>query len=444
MNLATFLGEVRHYWRLFTVVIAACAALAVAASVATPTQYTSTTRLLVTMSGSGTASAYENDDVVSGRVNSYTALVTSDAVAQRVVDTLGLNEPASEVAAKVNAAIVPPRTMLIDVAVSDTSPDQARLLADTVAREFISYTDALETPTGADGQKVHTTVVSAANDPHERLPGPWTFGALGLLAGVVLASTAVWVRSRTDGIVRTPERGAEATGLPMVGSVVATPTNASEREGYLRLRARLNLSKNQSEVTADGSRVWMIASATGEAATDTVATNLGWALARGGSRTIVVQTRPMVDSRSGTLGLSDVLRGAVPTDRAIRTAAEDLPDTLPIGIANEDMDELLASSGMVQVLADLRAAYSDVVIDAGAARRAPTAAALSEHTDGVLIVVVPGTTVRRELTEAVDRLRAVDAPLVGILVCTGTDSDAKESTGPAQSFAPEPPMSRSE
>ena len=87
-------------------------------------------------------------------------LLTSDVVSQRVIDKLGLPMTAPELAAKVSATNVPPKTAVIDVAVTDESPARARLLADTLANEFINYTDALETPTGEDSQKVHTTVVS--------------------------------------------------------------------------------------------------------------------------------------------------------------------------------------------------------------------------------------------------------------------------------------------
>src|SRR5882762_6837866 len=174
---------------------------------------------MVTIQGSTTAAAYQNDSVVTGRVNSYIALLTSDVASQRVIDKLGLPLTAPELAAKISAINVPPTTSIIDVAVTDQSPEQARRIADTLATEFISFTDALETPTGEDGQKVHTTVVTTASEPKSRLPERVILGVLVALAALLLGAVAVWIRSLTDSVVRTADRAAAAAGVPVLGSV---------------------------------------------------------------------------------------------------------------------------------------------------------------------------------------------------------------------------------
>ena len=167
LNLKQFLAAVRRYWVTFVLVTAAVSAFGLTWILLSPAKFVSSTQLMVSIAGSTTAAAYQNDEVVAGRINSYIPLLTSGVVAQRVIDTLGLPLTASELAAKINATRVPPRTAIIDVAVTDESPARAQLIAQTVAREFISYTEALETPTGEDSQKVHTTVVTAASEAHE-------------------------------------------------------------------------------------------------------------------------------------------------------------------------------------------------------------------------------------------------------------------------------------
>ena len=184
-----------------------------------PTKFVSTTQLMVSIEGSTTAAAYQNDEVVAGRINSYIALLTSDVVNQRVIDRLGLPLTAPELAAKVSATNVPPKTAVIDVAVTDESPAQARLLANTLATEFINYAEALETPTGEDGQTVHTTVVTAASEPREQRFERILLGALAAVAALVLGAVAVWIRSRTDPVVRTADRAAAAAGVPVIGCV---------------------------------------------------------------------------------------------------------------------------------------------------------------------------------------------------------------------------------
>ena len=138
MNLREFLDTARLYWKTFTAVTVAVLALGIAWLLLTPLQYVSTAQLLVSLNGTTTANAYQNDDVVAGRVNSYVALMTSEVVSQRVVDKLTLGISADELAAKVSAVQVPPNTAIIDIAVTDPSAERARQIADTVATITVS------------------------------------------------------------------------------------------------------------------------------------------------------------------------------------------------------------------------------------------------------------------------------------------------------------------
>ncbi|MFC7448792.1 Wzz/FepE/Etk N-terminal domain-containing protein [Rhodococcus daqingensis] len=427
MNGSEFLSAVRRRWRLFVAVVVACAAIGVGCALVVPAGYVSTVQLLVAIDGTTTASAYENDQVVSGRVNSYVALLTSEAVAQRVVDELGLTTSARELAGDVNATIVPPRTAVIDVAVTGESPDQARLLADTVAREFITYTDALESPTGTDDQKIRTSIVTTASVPRAGLPRPLTFGVLGALVGLVLGSVAVWLRSSTDPVIRTSERAAAATGLPVIGSVThADPAGGEDLEGYRRLRTRLRALAGGAGEPAERARVWVLTCAAGESGGAAVAPNLGRALAVRGGRVIVVDANPAgpAIADESDPGLLQVLAGSATADQAIRCHLDGLPDVLPVGSCADDPGDLMAAAGMRRLVHRLRLEYSHVVIAAPPVLPTVGASVVSEYADGVLLVVVPGTTRRRELTRAVERLGTTDAPVIGTVMCV-------EPSGPA-------------
>ncbi|MFC9786504.1 Wzz/FepE/Etk N-terminal domain-containing protein [Rhodococcus sp. NPDC127528] len=415
MNVRTFLAAVRLHWKLFLSVVVACVVVGVGAALFAPGKYVSTTQLLVSIQGSATATAYENDQVVWGRVNSYVDLLTSEAVNQRVVDKLGLPQSARELADNVSATIVPPKTTVIDLAVADTSPDQARLLADTLAGEFIAYTNALETPTGVDGQKVHTTVVTSANTPHRRLPGPLTFGALGALVGLVLGAVAVWIRDRSDPIIRSADRAAAVSGTPVLGAVgSARETDGSGLDEYRHLRMRLRSRAPRSEGVEEAAQVWVVTCPAGETDAAAFSTNLGRALAAGGDRVIVVEANPATTGTVDGPGLFDVLAGSVSADQAIRCGL-DGPDVMPAGVG-DSVDDLLAATAMGKLVTRLGAAYVHVVIDAAPVLSTAAAAVLGTHADGVLLVVVPGATLRRDLTRAVENLRTTGAPLVGVVM----------------------------
>lgn len=215
MSFRLYVAAVRQYWMTFTLVTVAVFGLGVAWIVVSRDQYVSTAQLLVSLQGSTTAEAYQNDDVVEGRVNSYIALMTTDVVSQRVIDKLGLHMTPSELSAEISAVNVPPKTAVIDVAVADESRDRARQLAQTVAEEFVSYVNAIETPTGEGAQKVQTTVVTAASEPHQRTLERILLGLPVAAVALMAGGAAVWVRSTTGRGRRSGRRSRGTAGAPV-------------------------------------------------------------------------------------------------------------------------------------------------------------------------------------------------------------------------------------
>jgi capsular polysaccharide biosynthesis protein len=470
LNLKTFVAAVRRYVKTLVAVAGVVFAVGLAWIILTPAKYVSTTQLMVSISGSTTAAAYQNDEVVAGRINSYIALLTSDAVSQRVIDKLGLSMTAPELAAEISATNVPPKTSVIDVAVTDESPARARLIADTLASEFINYTNALETPTGEDGQKVHTTVVSPASEPRERRAERVILGVLAGLTALLLGSVAVWIRSRIDPVVRTADQAAATAGVPVIGCVTsAQAVTVDELNGYRRLRTRLRTVIDKSGRADDLGHVWVVASATGEVDAATAASNLGRAMELAGSRSIVLdayvaEADVAGDARTTPYG-SDPLPNRIqhedgePTDDdkpkadnetapndgadapvlqapeqggrhesgrvvpdmsvepSIQRGDDGLPDTVSIGAWFDDPNRL-ATTATAELIEKLRSQYARVIIAVPPALFTSTASVVGEYADGVVLLVALGTTRRRDLSSAAEELRSVGSPLsAAVLVC---------------------------
>jgi len=70
--------------------------------------------------------------------STYRQLITYTPVMQRVVDALGLPYDESDLRSKVTASTVND-TQLVKVSVSDSDPEQAALIANTIATEFTTY-----------------------------------------------------------------------------------------------------------------------------------------------------------------------------------------------------------------------------------------------------------------------------------------------------------------
>lgn len=198
MTIRTFAVAVRRFWLTYLVVAAAVFAAGMAVILLAPSRYVSTARLMVSVDGSTTMAAYQNDDVAARRVRSYIPLITSGVVSQRVIDTLGLPMTPSQLDAKVDVANVPPKTPLIDIEVTDDSPGRAEQIAQTVATEFIRYASSIETPTGEDNHKVHTTVVTPATEAREDRLVPVLLGVLAAFAAALVGAAAVWIRAARE------------------------------------------------------------------------------------------------------------------------------------------------------------------------------------------------------------------------------------------------------
>lgn len=201
LTLKAFSAAVQRYWSTYLVVAGLIFALGMTAILLLPARYVSSSRLLVSVEGSTTAAAYQNEEVATRRIRSYIPLLTSGVMTQRVIDKLGLPMSSAELADKITATNVPPKTALIDIEVIDESPERAQLLADTVAAEFVAYSDAIETPTGEDNQKIHTTVVSTASAGREDLFDRALLDLLAAVTALLIGAVAVWIRAS-----REPER----------------------------------------------------------------------------------------------------------------------------------------------------------------------------------------------------------------------------------------------
>ncbi|MBU8833120.1 YveK family protein [Mycolicibacterium goodii] len=198
MNLRSFAVAAQRFWPTYLLVAGMVLIIGAAAILMLPVTYVSSARLMVSIEGSTTAAAYQNEEVAIRRIRTYIPLLTSDVVTRRVIDKLGLPMTPRQLAGKMSATNVPPKTSLIDIEVAETSPQRAELIANTVAREFVAYTAAIETATGEDSQKVRTTLVSdatpARRDPVERA----LLYLLAALAALLLGAAAVWIRASRE------------------------------------------------------------------------------------------------------------------------------------------------------------------------------------------------------------------------------------------------------
>ena len=479
MNLQKFLAAIRRYWKTFVAISALVSAVLLAWILLTPATFVSSTQLLVSISGSTTAGAYQNDDVVAGRIHSYIALLTTNVVDQRVIDKLKLPMTAAELAAKVSATNVPSRTSLIDVAVEDTSRERAQLLASTLANEFVSYTDALETPTGEDDQKVHTTVVSTATKPLERRAERVALVVLGAATALLLGAVAVWIRWRFDPVTRTAEDAVAAAEVPVIARVTPAWTlGPSELAEYRRLGNQLEAITTPSEKTDGRGHLWILASAAAEMEVASIASHLGRALKIAGGRVVIVGSgiARLVPTNESTPDNAEDVRAepadscvdgptepdseartpddAQPpvngddemddtdsseentvdtsTEPSIHTGQAEFPDMLSVKSWPEGFDPV-ATTTTVGRLDRLRDDYTHVIVAAPPTVTSSAASIIGERADAVVLVVSLDVTRREDVERTASKLRAAGVLLAGVVISVGRPPHRAEREGDTRS-----------
>jgi polysaccharide biosynthesis transport protein len=287
-------------------------------------------------------------------------------------------------------------------------------------------------------------VPTAPSEPN--IPRNLSFAlVLGLISGVGLA----FVLENMDNTVRTPEQATALSGLPALGmiplgakagtrgsygkrlvlaaapaskEVVEIVTQARPQsqmaESYRALRTSLLLSNLGAPP-----KVIVVTSARPQEGKTTTSINTAIVLAQKGVRVLLVDAdlrRPSVHKALGMgprSGLSNVLTGTATFEQTI-TISPVLPNLfiMPAGTPPPNPAELLASSNMRDLIAELRGLYDHIVIDTPPTLSVTDAVVLSPRADATILVIRSGQTTKQALRRARDILMQVNSHVAGVLL----------------------------
>lgn len=210
--------------------------------------------------------------------------------------------------------------------------------------------------------------------------------------------------------------GWKAKGEARVVSV-SEPTSPAA-EAYRTLRTSIQFLGLDRPVRA----VQVTSPSAQEGKTTTLA-NLGVALARTGSRVVIVCSdlrRPRVHEffgLSNRVGFTSVLLGEVPLADALqRVPGVDRLYVLASGPLPPNPSELLQSRRAQEVLRMLQAEGNFLLIDSPPILPVTDGLVLSRCAEGTIVVCSSGKTGRKELARSIEMLRQVDAPLIGAVL----------------------------
>ncbi len=265
---------------------------------------------------------------------------------------------------------------------------------------------------------------------------------LGIISGVGLA----FVLENMDNTVRTPEQATALSLLPSLGmiplgsksasyggtgkrlaltaskEVVETVTQVRPQsqmaESYRALRTSLLLSNLGAPP-----KVIMITSARPQEGKTTTSINTAIVLAQKGVRVLLIDAdlrRPSIHKTLGMgprSGLSNVLTGSATVQQTI-AASPILPNLfiMPAGTPPPNPAELLASSNMRDLIAELREQFDHIVIDTPPTLSVTDAVVLSPRADATILVIRSGQTTKQALRRSRDILMQVNAHVAGVLL----------------------------
>lgn len=425
-----------------TVVIAVLGALAYSL-LATP-QYQASTRLFVSSTSGGSATETNDGSLFAQRqVLSYIPLLKGGLLAQRTIDKLNLDMSAAELQQKVEAS-APTDTVLIDVAVLDSSPTRARDIANTLSDEFTVMAAGLSTPNLGSTPAARVIVQQRADIPGSPVtPEKSRILGIAIVLGGVFGIIIAIIRDRFDGRIKTSDNVEKATGVGLVGDIPFDKNlqksplisfdndNSKIAEAFRELRVNVKFLE-----VSDGPRVLLVASAMPDEGRTTTAINLALALAHADYNVVLVDgdlRRPRVAACFGIaeeVGFSTVLSGGATLTEALHETEFPRLTALPSGPVPANPSELLGSHTAGDVLNRLSVQFDYVIVDSPSLL-VTDAAILAAGCQGVLIIVRAGHTRRKQLSTAMNTLRRAGAPLLGaVLTMTPTTKRSIEGGYP--------------
>jgi len=418
---------VRERWRYVVVCLLLGLAAAAVGIYVVPREYAASATVILTPQlapgATNPAGASEKADISGQRIDIYEELLRSTRLTRDVITTLHLASTPEALADRI-AVTTTPNSVLLTATVTDRSPEQAILITNTLADQFIKNVAQIEQAGDpARAPVVVARVFEAAQPPADlTTPRPLLYLLVGLEIGLVVGLGAALLRHTLDPRVRQRGQLEDVLRAPVLGvlsrdgavpSLVAYGRDDPSAEALRRLRTNI-----QFLVTERGHKVILFTSATFGEGRSVTTCKLGFTLAEAGLRVLLVEAdlrRPSIAKSlvlGGSVGLAEVLTDHALVDKAIQPVRPTL-DVLVSGRVPENPSELLGSGAMTKLLSLVRERYDVVLVDTAPVLPVTDAVILAQRVDGVVLVARHGHAVVEDVAAAGEALDAVSAHVLG-------------------------------
>jgi capsular exopolysaccharide synthesis family protein len=447
----SYVRIIRKRWRIIVTTTLVLLGLAAVVTMITPKEYSSHAQFFVSTSGGAgdgsNAALAQGNTFTQARVQSYSQLLKTPKLLGPVAKDIGAHDAAG-LAGKVSAT-TPPNTVLIDVSVTDRSPEMAQRIAKSISVRFPEMIADLEA-LGDSAQSSPVKVTLVATPEVERgavAPRPSRNIALGLVLGLLLGLGLAVLKDLLDTKVRTKKDVEALTEAPVIGTVpydestgrrpliVDADPLAGRSEAFRTLRTNLQFL----DVSEHPRSIVVTSSLAGEGKSSTAA-NLALALAESGARICAIEAdlrRPRLLQHlglSGSVGLTDVLIGRADLEDVLQPYGTTGLWVLGAGQVPPNPSELLGSTAMAQTLRQLEGRFDMVVIDGTPILPVTDSTVLAKQVGGALLIVGSGDVTKDQLVHAIESLDVVNARVLGVVL----NKAPKSSSGGYYDYRYEP------
>jgi len=266
---------------------------------------------------------------------------------------------------------------------------------------------------------------------------------LSLLIGFGLVLLFVFI----DRSIKTAADATQAAGAPVLGFIPALTEVAldksNSREMYVHdhpashvaeccrvLRTNVMFSAATGGSTDHHLKTMVVCSANAQEGKTTTVMFLGTTMAQSGQRVLIVDTdmrRPRLHISTNVArepGLSTLLLGSDNYDEVIKPT--EIPNlfVLPCGPLPPNPAELLMTKRFEVVLEELGKHFTKVILDSPPLQPVTDGIVLAKRSEGVILVVRSGRTIRDELKRSAKMIRSVHGTIFGVVINDRQERDA--------------------
>ena len=213
------------------------------------------------------------------------------------------------------------------------------------------------------------------------------------------------------------------------GSASSNPTVFAAKEAYRTIRTNLMFS-----LAKKGCRTILFTSSVQGEGKTTTAANVAFSLARSNKKVLLVDLdlrRPRVHrlvKKPNSPGLTNILSGFSTVEEACHRKVFPNLDVICAGTLSPNPSELVASEGMAELLKKMQPEYDFIILDTPPVNVVSDALTLVDHIDGIILIVRPNFTPRKEVQKAIEQIRFVGGKILGV-VANAVTTEKKRAYG---------------